>query len=407
MAVQNINTSDYKDLYMQYDWFQKTFAPVIQQTFDEFFGEGFKFELLGASKNVNSLMDKDAYFVTKVRIDKQHDIFFRISERGIGIILDNALGKAGKRFNLNKMTDLEAKIITGVNDKLYGAVAPLLIKAPPTLKRTNFDIIHLTYLIKDIEENTVSKFIISLPEVLLEPEAVVSSGEKFSSMDFPQSMIEVSLLIGTTKFSLLDVKNLDVEDIVVLDESDASVMTLKFKDYEKEINLRPNLGLVLPFDNNGGNNMTSADNLWDSIEVEMSAQFDAVKITLGELKSIEEGQVVDLTSIYDNKVTLSVENKAIATGELVIINDRYGVKVTEIIANSGQAGSASAPTQQAGDDFEYGSEEFDAQEFGTEDFAQEGTEGFEQAPAQQYAPAEPGGEEEFDYSDFELEDEDI
>ena len=47
----------------------------------------------------------------------------------------------------------------------------------------------------------------------------------------------------------------------------------------------------------------------DSIEVDMYAEFDAVKIKLGELKDIEEGLVVDLTSLYDNKVTLKVEGE--------------------------------------------------------------------------------------------------
>ena len=41
-----------------------------------------------------------------------------------------------------------------------------------------------------------------------------------------------------------------------------------------------------------------------------------------------------MTSIYDNKVTLSVEDKPIARGELVIVNDRYGVKIDEVIAKS-------------------------------------------------------------------------
>ena len=47
-------------------------------------------------------------------------------------------------------------------------------------------------------------------------------------------------------------------------------------------------------------------NLWDSIQVDMSAEFDKVKLSLGELKSIEEGLIVDLCSVYDNKISLKV-----------------------------------------------------------------------------------------------------
>lgn len=383
MSTQSINPIDYKDLYLQYSWFKNTFPPVVQQSGDEFFLPGLRFELIGVSKNINPLMDNESWFVTKIRVDKQHDVFFRISEQSVSIILDNALGKVSKKFDLNKMTDLEAKIITAFNDYLYNATAKLLCEPPVALKRTNFDIIHLSLIVKDVEEGTAAKFIISIPEVLLKPEAIPPGEPKFSHSDFSKSLIDVTLKVGTTKFSVYELKNLDIGDIVVCENSNIKKMTVKFKDYEKAVNLEPNLGLIMPYDenNNGGNNMSNT-NLWDSIEVEMLAQFDSVKISLGDLKTIEVGQVVDLTSIYDNKVTLSVEGKPIAKGELVIVNDRYGVKVDELVAKSGK-GAAVAQTEDfaAPEDFDTG-------------------ESFTPAPA-------AAEEEEFDYSDFELEDEDI
>ena len=110
MGNEKINSIDYKELYAQYNWFSNAYPPVVQASSDEFFLPGLKFILIGISKNINTLMDKDAYFVTKIRIDKLHDMFFRTSEKAIGIILDRALGKPNSRFNLNKLTDLEAKI---------------------------------------------------------------------------------------------------------------------------------------------------------------------------------------------------------------------------------------------------------------------------------------------------------
>lgn len=386
MAVENLNSIDYKELYAQYNWFSQSYPPAIQQACDEFFLPGLQFTLAGISKNINTLMDKDAYFVTKIRIDKQHDMFFRTSEKTVGIILDRALGKPNSRFNLNKLTDLEAKIITAFNDYAYNAISGFLSPAPPTLKRTNFDIIHLTFLLKDLKTNAVSKFIISLPEVLLAPEIVTSQSDKFEYGDFAKSTIDVTVKVGTTRFKLIDIKNIDIDDIVVFDNSNTNHMVLKFRDYEKEINLNPNLGLVLPFDNDEGEeDMADNTNLWDSIEVEMNAQFDTVKITLGELKNIEEGLVVDLTSIYNNRVTLSVEDKPIARGELVIVNDRYGVKIDEVIAINRQKEEPVSETQ----------EEVNLSE--------------ENAPVvEEELPQQPADEEdEFDYSDFELEDEDI
>lgn len=392
MINTNINSSDYKELYAQYNWFSTVYPPAVQSSVDEFFDPGFEFILLGISKNINTLMDKDAYFVTKIRVDKQHDVFFRTSEKAIGIILDKILGKPNSKFNLNKLTDLEAKIITSFNDYLFNAISKFLSPPPPTLKRTNFDVVHLTFLIKDINSNAVSKFIISLPEVLVNPQVVVSKSDKFGYGDFSSSIIETSVKIGSTRCKLIDVKSIEKDDIVVLDASNINRMILKFKEHEKDINLNPNLGLVLPADNDGGDNiMADNTNLWDSIEVEMNAQFDTVKITLGELKQIEEGLVVDLTSIYDNKVTLSVEDKPIARGELVIVNDRYGVKIDEVLTKtSGDNSQTSEENVMPEDELT----EF-APESGQDEIVEE-------------TVSQPQDEEdEFDYSDFELEDEDI
>ena len=388
--MSNANVKDYSELYTQYNWFSNTYPSLIQNAGDEFFMSGLKFILVGISKNINTLMDKDAYFVTKVRIDKQHDMFFRSSESAIALLLEKSLGKSGSKFNLNRLTDLEAKIITAFNDYMYNKVSHILKPAPPTLKRTNFDVIHMTFILKDEDKGTTGKFIVTVPEILIEPEVITSNGEKFSENDFASSFIDVSLTIGTTKFKLIDIKNIEIGDIVVFDNSNTHHMKLKLKDFEKDVKLNPNLALVIPFDNDEGESkMAEKTNLWDSIEVEMNANFDTVKITLGELKNIEQGLVVDLTSIYDNKVTLSVEDKPIASGELVIVNDRYGVKIDTVYAGKERPVTNQTEYQetQPVENFEEVNEEI--------------------PPAAEENNNATGEDEEFDYSDFELEDEDI
>jgi len=390
MSTQTLNSIASKELYTQYNWYRNTFSPVIQKACDDFFLPNFKFEMIGISKNITPLSDKDAYFVTKIRIDKQYDMFFRSSEGAIALILEKILGKANGSFNLNKMSDLEAKIITTFNDAMFNMVSELLAPAPVgELRRSNFDMIHLTFIIKDAENNKFGKFIVSLPDALLKPESIVCKGEKFDNTTFSSSTLDVKIKIGTTRFSMHDLKNLDTEDMVIFDNSNTKKLTLIIDDYEKEIKLNPNLGLITPIeDNDGGDNM-GANNLWDSIEVEMNAEFDAVKITLGELKKIEDGMVVDLTSIYNNKVTLRVEDKAIARGELVIVNDRYGVKIDEVIAQ--QKSKPQAAETSMDDDF------------ANDDFV--GPEAEDDIPPG--SPAVDQQDEEFDYSDFELDDDDI
>ena len=155
------------------------------------------------------------------------------------------------------------------------------------------------------------------------------------------------------------------------------------------------MGLLHPIEEDQGDNMSenTTNTLWDSIEVDMYAEFDPVKVTLGNLKKIEEGLVVDIAALYDNKITLRVENKVIGYGELVIINDRYGVKITDIVERS----------------------QMNVEEMQQPTYQQNA---MPQAPSAQNAaptqttvdepmPAAETEEDEFDYSDFELEDEDI
>ena len=78
-------------------------------------------------------------------------------------------------------------------------------------------------------------------------------------------------------------------------------------------------------------------NLWDDIQIEINAEFEKVKMTIGELKQISQGQVVDLGSIFDNEISLFVEDRKVAKGELIIINDRYAVRLNEVLSNATQA----------------------------------------------------------------------
>ena len=391
------STSD--NLYAEYDWFQKLFPLAMQKSSDGFFMPGLKCELMGVSRNINLLQTKESYCVTKVRIDKFYDMFLRVSEQAVALLLNRALGRPNRAFNINKLTDLEGEIMTAFNDYVYQIILQFL-EPPPVVnfKRTNFDMTHVTFLIKDDEEKAMGKFIISVPDGRLKPNKIVCKELKFENKDFYKCPVPVKIEIGATRFTVKDLKELEPEDIIVLERSNLQVWKVFLQDYTNKMFIEPNMELVHPLDDNGGEEMTEEpNNLWDSIEVDMYAELDPVKITLGDLKKIEEGLVVDVAALYGNKVTLRVENKVIGHGELVIINDRYGVKVSDIVQKSTDEieEQAQAPQPAAG------------------------------APAAAAAPAEydnspaPEGpppvdnnaskdeDDEFDYSDFELEDEDI
>ena len=393
------NQKDYIYLCQNYEKLTDSFLPAMQDVTTEFFSDGFQVIMLGLSQNNNPLMDKRSYFVTKVKITELYDIFFRITDETVSLVLDSVLGRGKSKFNLNKMSALEAKIITSYNDFIYKGISKFLQPAPPTVSRSDFDVINFTFLLKDNESGRCGKFIVTIPKVLLNFDEISSGANRNYVDSFKNSTIKANIDIGSTKFTLYELKHIAPEDIVIFENSNLEEFRIKYNDYENIVHVKPNMGLVLPIDENErAYNMSENTNLWDSIEVEINAQFDAVKITLGELKAIEAGTVLDLTSIYDNKVTLSVENKPIAKGELVIINDRYGVKISEVAQeNAGEDGGLQTVREQP--------EVTTDANFDDDEIMQENNETYEQ-PAN-YPQENEGNDEDFDYSDFELEDEDI
>ena len=139
-------------------------------------------------------------------------------------------------------------------------------------------------------------------------------------------------------------------------------------------------------------------NMWDTIQVEIGAEFEKVKMSLGELKQISEGLVVDIGSVYDNKIELKVENKIVADGELVIINDRYGVKINQVYTEDKRQNSyyEEEVHESLADNVEQNNEEF---------YQHQETQNVDNYNQEEYAT--DSEEDEFDLSDFDVEEEDI
>lgn len=360
----------FDELYKQYAWYDSVFTPVIKDCSKEFFFDGFEYKLESVSTNMNILSQNETFFVTKVKINSKNDVYIRISQEAINVVLDKVLGKNNKRFDLTEVTELEARIITAFNDFLYESLAPNFNIEP---HRRYSEILHLTYFVRSEISSKSAKFIISVPKDILSPKEIDTSVRKFDDRDFADCPVEVNLLLGTTSFPLSEVKKLDIGDIVLFENSDSSEMTLICDNILQKFRVRPNLNIIKPYETSGGGGYMNGNdtNLWDSIQVDMTAEFDKVKVTLGELKSIEEGLVVDLCSVYDNKIHLKVGGKTVANGELVIINDRFGVRISNI-KDSNAGSEASYETQEnsetaEGENQQAGNENFDYSDFEVEE----------------------------------------
>ncbi len=364
-----ISSIFFDELYKQFSWYDSVFTPVVKACSSEFFFEGFEYKLASISTNMNVLSQNETFFVTKVKINAKNDVYIRISQEAIDVILDRLLGKNNKRFELTEVSELEARIITAFNDFLYESLAPNFTIEP---NRRYNEILHLTYFVKSEISDTAAKFIISIPKDILAPKEFEQKPPRFTDMDFVHSPVEVNLLLGTTVFPLAEIKKLDIGDIVLFENSNSSEMTLICENIVQKFKVKPNIKIIEPYDVSGGNEMENTNtNLWDSIQVDMSAEFDKVRVTLGELKSIEEGLIVDLCSVYDNKVSLKVGGKLVAAGELVIINDRFGVRIENVNSTDETSTQAQVqPQAQTEEDNQNPEDDFDYSDFEVEEGAE-------------------------------------
>lgn len=387
--------SDKTSLFADYSWYYSNFYLETKKAIEEFFQKEFNVRFMGIAGADNVLFYGDEYFVNKVPVTKNGDFKIKLSSSIVSCLLDTALGCAEKKFELKKLSDIEAMLIKSFTIFLYKKLEKNFDKSEVSKKvLQNAQERNFNFFLQS-DKKHIGKIIVTVPDFLIGDVFKEEKKTKFEISDFEEANVKVKLCVGKSKVALNEIKLIEDGDIIILENSDISTMSVLWENKECKFKINPNPSLIISVDNNGGNEMeedtnVKSSNMWDSILVDIVAEFDNVKLTLGELKQISEGLVIDVGSVYDNKIKLRVENQVVATGELVILNDRYGVRIDSVKKSKETAKSAEKPAAKP---------------------AAEKT----AAPAPK-KPAKPapegaaqaeGGDENFDYSDFEIEDESI
>lgn len=370
-TLEQTTTDFSKHLRKTYNWFSSVFVKKLQEACLEFFGLDLDFKLFSISENSNVLFKGDRYFVTRIKYNKNLDVTIRLSQVAVNKLLDETLGKGEAPFVIEDLSELEAKIITSFNDFLYSGIKKVLVTKDKIDKsELPKSLCHMVFYI-DFQGIDFGKLVITIPTNILLPQEVAPANEEFSLKDFKNSKTELKIKVGASKLSLGEVKGIQPDDILLLEDSDIYTMTICNGAEELKFKLNPDPSIILNTGNEGEDmteNTVSAANMWDSIQVDINAEFEKVKISLGELKQISEGLVVDIGSIYDNRIDLKVENKIVARGELVIINDRYGVRVDEVIHEPEEEQDIPLQSQESVHVAQPVKEQINEQEFEDDDF---------------------------------------
>lgn len=390
-----------------FGWFDSQLKDAVLKATETFWENQFEIKTQSLTTNLNVKDDitskGEIYFTTELPVYDAQNAYIRLSSDFIRVLFHETLGSNSPVFKLQELSELEIKILNAfcefINDEIKNFIIPH--DKIPKKEFKNKGIYNVAFLLS--KEGKTGKIVISLSQNYLKTEEVQKE-EHFSYDDFLNAGTFVNISAGTSRISLNDLKNLYPGDILLLENSNINSMEIKTDNIKKSFKVNPEPALMLELDEDEhelGADMSDNQNIWDDIQIEVGAEFDKVKMTLGDLKQISKGLVIDLGPVFKNKISLFVENKVVARGELVILNDKYGVKVDEIVS-SGQKENA-APAQAAAQTAKTKTQKPAAkapQAQPEEQVSSEQVNKMAQATAE---GAAQGDVEEFDYSDFENE----
>lgn len=350
------------------------------------------------------LIAKTDFFSSLIKVEKHKPLTIRLSKECVKSFFDSVL-TFSEGFKLSALTSLEVRILNNFCEFLYKRLKEELVptkdlKLTPNSEK-NLNLIFLAKL-----KNTSSfKFAITIPLDRVKFDEI-NKETNFTDEDFLTSQTMVRIRAGKTKVTLMDLESISESDIVLLEDSDITKLTLISGSYEQKFNVKTDPSLVL---NVGGGEeenynddyeVTMEKNLWDDIQIEVNAEFEKVKMTIGELKQITQGQIVDLGSVFNNEISLFVENKKVAKGELIIINDKYAVRLNEVISKPKKI-EQTKPVQTQAQPQPQPKPQAQPKAAQTPPPKQPQPQAQPQPKAQPQPQAQPQEDEDFDYSDFE------
>ena len=345
-----------KNIFEDIDFniFASQICEVLKEAIEKFWEQDIKLSVYAINDyrelRDEALISNIDFFSSQIKVQNHKPVVIRLSKDFSDTFLSSTLSCTKKPFKLTDLTNLEIKILNNFCEFIYKKLKDVLIPVKEVkLSDKSEKNINLIFLVAS-KENICSKIIISIPMDRMNFKTIVKK-ELFTDEDFTKSYSHVRIKAGSTKITLSELKNLAKDDIVVLENSSSSNLILISGEFEKKFNVKINRSLIVDIDNNENETedtyyeVTMEKNLWDDIQIEINAEFEKVKMTIGELKQITKGQVVDLGSVFDNEIALFVEDKKVAKGELIIINDRYAVRLNEILSDSKDKTPPSKKTQ--------------------------------------------------------------
>jgi flagellar motor switch protein FliN/FliY len=329
-------------------WLKTSLDEILTTASTEFFGIPVNGYLVGMTEKPLYFWKENDYFVTQIAIASHCSLQLRVSNTVSGIFFEESLGKRHDNepyFKFKNITRLEAEILSHYCEFLFRKMRPLFIEKRKIQRRKEIskELIHLTIYLNTPrrleQDKPCGKLVISFPlEILKKPDIIEADYEVDLTRYFKAKSV-CNVFVGTAVINLEDLKKLAENDVLILDNSQLDKMNILYDDYSVPFKVNPdrNIELNIHSEDYGGMNnealtkKNSGEAIWDSIQVEVAAEFKKIKLPLGELRNMTEGLVVEVASLVNNEVRLHIDGKDLAKGELVIVGDKYGVMINKVL----------------------------------------------------------------------------
>ncbi len=277
----------------------------------------------------------------------------RIDSKLTEFLLNNAFGESTTNypFNIKKLTQLELNILQTFLGQIENRMKEFWevdAKHPHLM-----DLIYLVWLVES-DEGELGRICFGIPATFKPKKSTNKENVDFSEQIDLRKLantgikVPIELQVGTTRLSFKEIRSLELDDLVIFEDSDIS----RFYWHLGEI------GLVLPEEDHPiflkeVNNIEElADEMikttknhdedpLSSLPLELSAEFQKVFIPLKQVLELKSGGVLPLGSVLDSELILTAQGKPVAKGELVIVGNQFGMRITDLLISTKKSSKGS------------------------------------------------------------------
>ncbi len=316
---------------------------ALQQCIQYFWNLSPKVRILSIAEEPHYFWHMQDFYVAQKGLDQEGKRWaqLRISEGLCQYLFEGALGKSLEEqdFSLANIRSFEIFLLERFSRKLFQTIYPAMLKHPGKKAPAPEDdyLMHVVWSLAG-EPEQVNQIVLTAPQScikkLFEDLPPLQTWHCNEELFFNAS-VESRFQLGTTIATLEELQQLEPDDIILFENSQAQQWQLvdPISNQHLTVSVKVPERHQIPdlYQQQGSSTMVNEtqikQNIWDTLEVDVTAAFSAVKIPLKQLKDMEQGLVVEVGDLMDNKVNIEVAGQSIAWGELLVVGDKFGVRI--------------------------------------------------------------------------------